>query len=177
MSVERLGAHDRDHVLGHWRTRCAGQCCFGLSHLQGRPGTWRLGAAKLCRRLLLQHPFHDVDAVSDFGHIWQFCLLFLAQSTDQRLSTRLLINTAAGSFASGGDWFFPSLLDAAKGVNVARMASLARLLQLAGLTVPPLAIIAELNHSISLGQMLGFLVMAICLFSLGHLLQRYAGGR
>lgn len=77
----------------------------------------------------------------------------------------------------GGDWFFPSLLDAAKGVNVARMASLARLLQLAGLTVPPLAIIAELNHSISLGQMLGFLVVAICLFSLGHLLQRYAGGR
>jgi hypothetical protein len=40
-----------------------------------------------------------------------------------------------------------------------------------------MAIIAELNHSISLGQMLGFLVVSICVFSLGHLLQRYAGGR
>ena len=71
----------------------------------------------------------------------------------------------------------PSLPDVAKGANVAGMASLARLLQLAGLIVPPMAIIAELNHSISLGQMLGFLVVSICVFSLGHLLQRYASGR
>lgn len=55
------------------------------------------------------------------------------------------------------------------------MAAIARLLQLAGLTIPLLAILAELNHSITLGQMLMFLVVSICLFSIGHLIERYSG--
>jgi hypothetical protein len=57
------------------------------------------------------------------------------------------------------------------------MYTLARFLQLVGLTIPPLAIIAQLNERITLGQMLGFLVAAMSAFSVGHLLQRYFGER
>ena len=56
------------------------------------------------------------------------------------------------------------------------MYTLARFLQLAGLTVPLLAIIAQLNERISLSQMLGFLVVSMGAFALGHQLQRYSGG-
>jgi hypothetical protein len=56
------------------------------------------------------------------------------------------------------------------------MYTLARLLQLAGLTIPPLAIIAQLNENITLGKMLGFLVVSVTLFSIGYLLQRYMTG-
>ena len=56
------------------------------------------------------------------------------------------------------------------------MHTLARLLQLAGLVIPPLAMVAQLNESISTGRMLQFLMMAIGLFVLGHTLQRYSGG-
>jgi hypothetical protein len=66
----------------------------------------------------------------------------------------------------------PAISDA----NVLAMYFLARFLQLAGLAIPPLAIIAQLNERISLGQMLGFLVAAVAVFSLGHTLQRYMGG-
>ena len=62
------------------------------------------------------------------------------------------------------------------GVNVLTMYALARMLQLAGLTIPPLAIIAQLSERITLGQMLGFLVAAMAVFGLGHLLHRYFGG-
>lgn len=55
------------------------------------------------------------------------------------------------------------------------MHTLARLLQLAGLVIPPLAMGAQLNESISTGRMLQFLLMAIGLFILGHTLQRYSG--
>ena len=44
------------------------------------------------------------------------------------------------------------------------MHSLARLLQLAGLAIPPLAMVAQLNQAISAGRMLQFLLMAIGLF-------------
>jgi hypothetical protein len=56
------------------------------------------------------------------------------------------------------------------------MVAFARLLQMAGLTIPPLAIIAQLSGSISLGQMLQFLVAAVCLFTIGYLLQTHLGG-
>ncbi len=56
------------------------------------------------------------------------------------------------------------------------MYSIARLLQILGLVIPPCAIIAELSQSISTGQMLGFLVASVCLFYIGNLLQRYSGG-
>jgi hypothetical protein len=59
--------------------------------------------------------------------------------------------------------------------NVLAMHTLARIFQVAGLTIPLLAIFAQLNERISLGQMLGFLVVAIAIFSIGQLLERYSG--
>jgi EamA domain-containing membrane protein RarD len=56
------------------------------------------------------------------------------------------------------------------------MYSVARFLQFVGLTIPLLAIVAQLNESISQGQMLGFLVVSMAVFGIGHLLQRYSGG-
>ena len=56
------------------------------------------------------------------------------------------------------------------------MHTLARLLQLAGLVILPLAIVAQLNQTITTGRMLQFLMMAIGLFVLGYTLQRYSGG-
>ena len=55
------------------------------------------------------------------------------------------------------------------------MHALARLLQLAGLAIPPLAMGAQLSETISTGRMLQFLLMAIGMFILGHTLQRYSG--
>jgi hypothetical protein len=55
------------------------------------------------------------------------------------------------------------------------MYTLARLLQLAGLTIPWLAVFAQLLERISLGQMLGFLVVAVGVFMIGHQLQRFSG--
>lgn len=60
--------------------------------------------------------------------------------------------------------------------NVLSMYSVARLLQIVGLTIPPLAILAQLMERITLGQMLGFLVAAMAFFGIGHLMQRYSGG-
>ena len=57
------------------------------------------------------------------------------------------------------------------------MQFFARLLQLGGLTIPPLAIIAQLAEQITAGQMLRFLVVSICLFLGGYLLQQYRGER
>ena len=62
------------------------------------------------------------------------------------------------------------------GANVLAMYAVARFLQIVGLTIPLLAIIAQLNERISLGQMLGFLIAAIAVFGIGHVLQRYSGG-
>jgi hypothetical protein len=54
------------------------------------------------------------------------------------------------------------------------MRPIARLLQMAGLTIPFLAIILELSHTISLGQMLVMLVAAICCFWIGRILEGFA---
>jgi hypothetical protein len=56
------------------------------------------------------------------------------------------------------------------------MYTVARFLQMAGLTIPILAIFAQLNQTISVGQMLGFLIMAVMLFLVGRFLQGYTGG-
>lgn len=53
------------------------------------------------------------------------------------------------------------------------MQLLARLLQLAGLTIPPLAIVAQLQQNIKASQMLQFLFVAVCLFGIGYILQIY----
>ena len=55
------------------------------------------------------------------------------------------------------------------------MYAIARLLQIAALMILPLTILAQLSEAISLGQMLQFLVVGICLFSIGYLLQQYSG--
>jgi hypothetical protein len=49
-----------------------------------------------------------------------------------------------------------------------------KLAQLAGLTLPALAIILELQHAISLGQMLVMLLASVCCFWIGRLLEAYA---
>ncbi len=54
------------------------------------------------------------------------------------------------------------------------MHTVARLLQLAGLAIPPLAMGAQLSENISTGRMLQFLLMAVGLFILGHTLQRFS---
>ena len=56
------------------------------------------------------------------------------------------------------------------------MYTLARFLQMVGLTIPVLTVVAQLNQSISAGTMLGFLVVSVLVFSIGYLLQRYGGG-
>jgi hypothetical protein len=57
------------------------------------------------------------------------------------------------------------------------MYTVARFLQMVGLTIPILAIFAQLNQSITAGKMLGFLVASVLIFSIGYLLQRSIGGR
>lgn len=58
------------------------------------------------------------------------------------------------------------------------MYTLARMLQMIGLAIPPLAIISQLNDpdNFGTGEMLKFLLMAVGIFLLGYLLQRYVGG-
>ena len=46
--------------------------------------------------------------------------------------------------------------------------------QLVGLGMPLFAIILELNHRISLGQMLVMLVASVCCFSIGRILEGFA---
>jgi hypothetical protein len=53
------------------------------------------------------------------------------------------------------------------------MRTIARLLQIAGLTIPPLAMIAQLMERIKASQMLLFLAVSVGLFTAGYLLQRY----
>ncbi len=49
------------------------------------------------------------------------------------------------------------------------------MLQVVGLAIPPLAMIAQLGERISAGQMLQFLVASVVLFGIGYLLQQYGG--
>ena len=58
------------------------------------------------------------------------------------------------------------------------MLTLARMLQIVGLTIPPLAIIAQLADpdQFGTGEMLKFLLMSVGIFLLGYLMQRFGGG-
>ena len=57
------------------------------------------------------------------------------------------------------------------------MYTLARTLQIIGLTIPPLAIMTQLTDpdNFGTGEMLKFLLMAVGIFLLGYLLQRFGG--
>jgi hypothetical protein len=54
------------------------------------------------------------------------------------------------------------------------MAVIGRLGQFLGLVIPAVAILLELNHTISLGQMLVMLVVALCCFWIGRIVEGYA---
>jgi hypothetical protein len=54
------------------------------------------------------------------------------------------------------------------------MKVLGRLGQMCGLVLPACAVILELNHRITLGQMLTMLVAAVCCFWIGRILEGYA---
>ena len=55
------------------------------------------------------------------------------------------------------------------------MRSLGRMLQVVGLAIPPLAMIAQLGQRITAGQMLQFLVASVVAFGIGYLLQQCGG--
>ena len=55
------------------------------------------------------------------------------------------------------------------------MYTLGRFLQFVGLVIPPLAIISELNKR-DPATLLKFGLMAVGIFVVGYLLQRYSGG-
>ena len=57
------------------------------------------------------------------------------------------------------------------------MYTLARILQMIGLAIPPLAIVSQLadSENFGTGRMLMFLLMAVGIFLLGYLLQRFGG--
>jgi hypothetical protein len=55
------------------------------------------------------------------------------------------------------------------------MRGIGKVGQFLGLALPALAIVLELNHTISLGQMLMMLVAAVCCFWIGRILEGYAG--
>jgi hypothetical protein len=54
------------------------------------------------------------------------------------------------------------------------MSGLGRGLQLLGLVLPPSAIVLELLHAVSLGQMLMILVAGISVFWIGRIVEGYS---
>ena len=54
------------------------------------------------------------------------------------------------------------------------LRSLGRTGQFAGLALPALAIVLELQHAVSLGQMLVMLVVSVCCFWIGRILEGLA---
>jgi hypothetical protein len=56
------------------------------------------------------------------------------------------------------------------------MFKLGRVMQFVALVILPLAMLSQLSGSITLGQMLQFLLVGVGIFTLGYLLQRYSGG-
>lgn len=60
-------------------------------------------------------------------------------------------------------------------VRLLGMHTIARLLQLVGMAIAPLAMVAQLGGSISVGDMLKFLLLSVGIFVVGYTLQRYSG--
>ena len=55
------------------------------------------------------------------------------------------------------------------------MYTLSRFLQVLGMAIAPLAMVAQLNNRISVGKMLQFLFVSVGVFMVGYTLQRYRG--
>ncbi len=54
------------------------------------------------------------------------------------------------------------------------MHELGRGLQVLGLVLPPLAMVMQLTEAVSLGQMLTMLVVAVCCFIIGRIVEGYS---
>lgn len=54
------------------------------------------------------------------------------------------------------------------------MQQVGRILQVVGLTIPPITMAAQLTEHISAGRMLQFLMLSVGIFVLGYTLQRYS---
>jgi hypothetical protein len=63
----------------------------------------------------------------------------------------------------------------ARHVTLPGMHTLARLLQVLGMAIAPLAMVAQLSERISVGQMLQFLLLSVGIFLAGYTLQRFSG--
>jgi hypothetical protein len=99
---------------------------------------------------------------------------------------------AGGVLAAGGSliecWFIAAVIVPVARVvahglprritndTVQAMYTLARFLQMVGLTIPVLAVLAQLNQQITAGKMLGFLVASALIFLIGYTLQRSTSG-
>jgi hypothetical protein len=59
-------------------------------------------------------------------------------------------------------------------LGIGSVRGFGRLLQIAGLAVPPLSIVLELSGSISQGQMLTMLVASVCCWGIGRIVEGYA---
>jgi len=55
------------------------------------------------------------------------------------------------------------------------MHTLARLLQLLGMAIAPLAMVAQMSNQIKVGDMLKFLLLSVGIFIVGYTLQRFSG--
>ena len=55
------------------------------------------------------------------------------------------------------------------------MHTFSRFLQLLGMAIAPLAMVAQLNQRISVGQMLQFLLVSVGIFLVGYTLQQHSG--
>ena len=54
------------------------------------------------------------------------------------------------------------------------MRAIGKTLQIVGLALPPLGIVAQLSNAVSLGQMLAMLLAGVCAFYLGRMMEGYA---
>ena len=100
-----------------------------------------------------------------------------ATSVESLVGRRLLFAESSIARCYSRRWVAASCRRRRRSIKLRFMHTLARLLQLVGLTIPPLAMVAQLNGDIGPGPMLQFLAIAVGVFLLGYGLQRYAGPR
>ncbi|MFM8892152.1 MAG: hypothetical protein ACKOTB_11145, partial [Planctomycetia bacterium] len=77
--------------------------------------------------------------------------------------------------SDGGRSRLSATIPRSRSRSVALLHHLGRSGQWLGLAIPAVAIVLELAHAITLGQMLVMLVAAVCCFWIGRILEGYAG--
>jgi len=83
-----------------------------------------------------------------------------------------MAETAATSY-DRNRFFTPTIPSHTSQPEHVSMAALGRLGQFLGLAIPAVAVLLELNHTITLGQMLVMLVAAVCSFWIGRIVEGY----